>query len=101
MDHACAVVVRAFAGVPGVEVSANGNDLIWELTSFDFSHDVVRIGIWEIAAIHLEVKLNFPFLKCRRKRIGRIGRQRRRRDFLHAHIVVHRACVRMRVLGQA
>ena len=62
-DVVRAVVVRTFAGVPGVEVPADGNDLIWKLTAFQFGHDVMRCCVGEFSTIHFQIKAHFSSLQ--------------------------------------
>src|SRR5437764_2512502 len=55
-DDASAVVLRARAHVPRINVAADDYDLVGLLSTFEFGDDVCRLGVGQKVRTHLEVK---------------------------------------------
>src|SRR5207237_1433308 len=55
-DDASAVVLRALAHVPRINVAADDYDLVGLLSTFEFGDDVGRLGVRKEVRAHLEVK---------------------------------------------
>ena len=53
-DAAAAVVCRAGADVPGIEVAADDDDFVGPLAAADLADDVRRVGIGQELGLHLQ-----------------------------------------------